>query len=65
MSKRILWIDNDKVFLKPHKFRLEAEGYDVKQVFMLTEGQEALEKHKSLARRNAAPLRTLNFRWSS
>ena len=44
MSKRILWVDNDKVFLAPHILRLRIEGYVVDQVLTLQEGLDALVK---------------------
>lgn len=46
MSKRILWIDNDRILLRAHVHRLEAEGYVVNQVFTLKEGLSELEKGK-------------------
>jgi len=45
MSERILWIDNDKVFLQPLILRLTAEGYTVKQVFTLVEGVKEIENN--------------------
>lgn len=44
MSSKILWIDNDKIFLVPRIYRLQVEGYFVKQVLTLTEGLKELEK---------------------
>jgi len=44
MPKRILWIDNDRVFLRPHRLRLDTEGYMVKQTYILKEGIDDLEK---------------------
>ena len=45
MRKRILWIDNDDVSLKPYVLRLEAEGYSVKQVVTLAEGLKEVENN--------------------
>ena len=43
MSKRILWLDNDKVFLRPSLFRLELAGFTVTQVFSTTEALQELD----------------------
>jgi CheY-like chemotaxis protein len=46
MSKQILWLDNDKIFLAPHILRLETEGYIVKQAFTITEGLNEINTSK-------------------
>jgi len=46
MSKRILWIDNDTVWLSTFRKSLIQEGYEVNQVLSLTRGFEELERDK-------------------
>jgi len=46
MSRRILWIDNDRIFLSPHVHRLVVEGYAVEQAFTLSEGLEKLKERR-------------------
>jgi CheY-like chemotaxis protein len=46
MASRILWIDNDRLFLGAHKLRLELEGYLVTQSFTLKDGAHELETAK-------------------
>jgi len=46
MFKRILWIDDDRLFLNAHKLRLELEGYSVTQPFTLKDGAHELETEK-------------------
>jgi CheY-like chemotaxis protein len=43
MTGKILWVDNDRVFLEPHLLRLQVEGYEVVQAFTLTQGMTELE----------------------
>ncbi len=46
MSKRVLWIDNEDIFIRPHIFRLRAEGYTVVQALSLTDGEQEIKKHQ-------------------
>jgi CheY-like chemotaxis protein len=46
MQRSVLWIDNDRVFLRPHVWRLKTHGYSVDQVFTLTQGLQKLESGK-------------------
>ena len=45
MPYRILWIDNDELFLRPHVFRLEVEGCILEKVKSVSAGHQALEKN--------------------
>jgi len=43
MGKRILWLDNDRVFLRPVIEVMRLEGFDVIQVYSLSEAMEELD----------------------
>jgi CheY-like chemotaxis protein len=44
MTAKILWIDNDKLFLDMAIFRLQEEGHDVTQVYTVADGLARLSK---------------------
>lgn len=46
MPSRILWLDNDRVGLGSHIYRLEIEGYRVKQVFTVTDALLELDRNE-------------------
>lgn len=46
MPKRLVWADNDKVFLGPHLLRLQFEGYEVERTFTITKAEQKLRSDK-------------------
>ena len=44
MCRRILWLDNDRVFIRPHLRRLLALGYRVMQVMTASDAVKELEE---------------------
>lgn len=44
MTKSILWLENEKNYVKPYIRRLEARGFDLEVAVTVTEAQQALEE---------------------
>ena len=43
---KILWMDNDRVFLWPHVVRLEDAGHNVTRAYSVSEAEDFLRKEK-------------------